>query len=190
MICSHSMRSNLRLRCLQNRKPLLQPELNYPSIDPVKEMIRILLRGVQRSVAVSFLLAVPFLFGCGRGGDSITADSICRRLRQINTTNDLTAWLNAEINLHSSADSNAPVRINIPQLPTWVSEIGFSPSATLYLERNRGDNHIELVWVSGRGTYGILIGSSTFKPVLKKEDYLVVESSPGIFVWTPRRFPH
>lgn len=139
-------------------------------------------------VGLVFLAAL--LAGCDESGDRLTLNRICRNLQTVTTTNEMRMWLHREIVSRSRDAQILPSKVEITELPQWAKSIfgNSPPRATLLLEKNEAQDHIDLVWAHGRGIAGVSIGNVGFKPSLGS-DYLVVKCADGVFAYSPRRFP-
>jgi len=128
----------------------------------------------------------------GEPGAFVEVRQISAKLNQVNATNELQGWLEKEIISAQQMPSNLLTQVPLKIFPSWVTNIyGYTPApggAQLILDREKGNDHVELLWANGRGMLGTHIGGKSYDPHLNTNDVYVIRSCPGVYVWCPRKW--
>jgi hypothetical protein len=137
-------------------------------------------------VVVGLALA---LLGCGgEPGTYSKVREVSERLHEVADTNEIQAWLRHEIELHSEGVSKLPVTLEVDDFPGWAHDLNVlaKPRTTVFLDTDKRNDHIAMLWVQSGKSLGVIIGKEGFKLPREKEDCFVIQSYPGVFVWCPK----
>lgn len=130
--------------------------------------------------------------GCKRGkaGYMIETQSIARKLNAVNVKENLVEWASTQIESHAPAATNRPTTLVFRNVPQWVRMIdgSYSQYEIVYgLDSN--DDHVSFEYLTGRDSWGICVGRSTFVPDtnrLPESLFYTVKGDPGLYAWHSR----
>ena len=142
---------------------------------------------------ISFVIGVlvgvvklAILTGCGDPGYMTETQALSRKIRAINSTNDLSKWAVLQIEKNLPGVTARPAFIQITNPPPWVGEIypGYQPQPRVVIvyEAIPGNDHIGIGIANGREVKGMALGATNYDETLPDSLFYTLKCAPGIYV--------
>lgn len=132
-------------------------------------------------------MSLCFSEGCGEPGYKTFAQDMCKKLEIADQKHDAFKWGIDQIRSKRDANRDRPSTNSIYNLPDWVREVySYSASGSVICSPTPQNDQVIVSWISGRGTWGFIIGNSNCVPALGEDLFYLCKCKAGVYTFHSR----